>query len=108
MRLSRRAYTGIFLGEIKKWNDALIACWYLPAAAGNPSAALPAAAATLMNEQVDFGASDAAMQDAELAQMDNSALMIPMTGGCVAPCVQRFRGAILWRLVRAAPSRPHA
>jgi len=36
------------------------------------------------NEQVDFGASDAAMQDAELAQTDNNALMIPLTAGCVA------------------------
>jgi phosphate transport system substrate-binding protein len=35
------------------------------------------------NEQVDFGASDAAMQDAELAQADNNALMIPLTAGCV-------------------------
>ena len=34
-------------------------------------------------EQVDFGASDAAMQDSELAQTDNNALMIPLTAGCV-------------------------
>jgi len=35
-------------------------------------------------EQVDFGASDAAMQDSEIAQVNNNALMIPLTGGCVA------------------------
>jgi len=35
-------------------------------------------------DRVDFGASDAAMQDFELAQTDNNALMVPMTGGCIA------------------------
>src|SRR5271169_3681170 len=34
-------------------------------------------------ERVDFGASDAALQDSELAQADNNALMIPVTAGCV-------------------------
>src|SRR5262245_39890928 len=34
-------------------------------------------------ERVDFGASDAAMSDAEIARADNNALMIPVTGGCV-------------------------
>ena len=35
------------------------------------------------DEQVDFGASDAAMSDAQLAAADNSALMVPATAGCV-------------------------
>jgi len=35
-------------------------------------------------EKVDFGASDAAMSDADIAKADNNALMIPVTGGCVA------------------------
>src|SRR5262245_28354936 len=34
-------------------------------------------------EKVDFGASDAAMSDAEIASADNNALMIPVTAGCV-------------------------
>jgi phosphate transport system substrate-binding protein len=34
-------------------------------------------------ETVDFGASDAAMQDPELAQADNNVLMLPATAGCV-------------------------
>lgn len=34
LRLSRKAYAGIFLGEIRNWNDRLIA-------AGNPGAKLP-------------------------------------------------------------------
>jgi phosphate transport system substrate-binding protein len=34
-------------------------------------------------ERVDFGASDAAMSDAEIARADNNALMIPVTAGCV-------------------------
>ena len=34
-------------------------------------------------EKVDFGASDAAMSDAEIARADNNALMIPITAGCV-------------------------
>ncbi len=34
-------------------------------------------------EQVDFGASDAAMNDNQLAQANNDALMIPATAGCV-------------------------
>jgi phosphate transport system substrate-binding protein len=34
-------------------------------------------------EQVDFGASDAAMQDSEIAQADNNVLMVPLTAGCV-------------------------
>ncbi len=33
---------------------------------------------------IDFGASDAAMQDSGLAQADNSVLMVPMTAGCIA------------------------
>jgi len=32
---------------------------------------------------IDFGASDAAMQDAELAQANNNVLMVPLTAGCV-------------------------
>jgi phosphate transport system substrate-binding protein len=35
------------------------------------------------NEAVDFGASDSAMSDAELAQAKTPTLMIPATGGCV-------------------------
>ena len=35
------------------------------------------------DQAVDFGASDAAMQDAELAQADNNVLMVPATAGCV-------------------------
>jgi len=35
------------------------------------------------DQRVDFGASDAAMQDAELAQADNNVLMVPATAGCV-------------------------
>jgi len=34
-------------------------------------------------DQVDFGASDAAMNDTQLAQADNDALMVPVTAGCV-------------------------
>lgn len=34
-------------------------------------------------DQVDFGASDAAMNDNQLAQANNDALMIPATAGCV-------------------------
>lgn len=34
-------------------------------------------------ESVDFGASDAAMQDADLAQVESGALMLPVTAGCV-------------------------
>src|SRR5262245_33406087 len=34
-------------------------------------------------ERVDFGASDAAMSDVEIARADDNALMIPVTGGCV-------------------------
>jgi phosphate transport system substrate-binding protein len=34
-------------------------------------------------ERVDFGASDAAMSDADIARADNNALMIPVTAGCV-------------------------
>jgi phosphate transport system substrate-binding protein len=34
-------------------------------------------------DQIDFGASDAAMSDAQLAQADNDVLMIPATAGCV-------------------------
>jgi phosphate transport system substrate-binding protein len=36
------------------------------------------------DEQVDFGASDAAMSDAEIADVSNNVLMIPATAGCVA------------------------
>jgi phosphate transport system substrate-binding protein len=35
-------------------------------------------------EQVDFGASDSAMSDAQLAQTNNETLMLPVTAGCVA------------------------
>jgi phosphate transport system substrate-binding protein len=35
------------------------------------------------NERVDFGASDSAMSDAELAQTNNETLMVPITAGCV-------------------------
>ncbi len=34
-------------------------------------------------ERVDFGASDSAMSDAEIARADDNALMIPATAGCV-------------------------
>ena len=34
-------------------------------------------------EKVDFGASDAAMSDADIARADNNALMVPVTAGCV-------------------------
>ena len=34
-------------------------------------------------EKIDFGASDSAMSDAELAQVNNDALMVPVTAGCV-------------------------
>jgi len=34
-------------------------------------------------ERVDFGASDAAMSDADIARSDDNALMIPVTAGCV-------------------------
>jgi phosphate transport system substrate-binding protein len=34
-------------------------------------------------DNVDFGASDAAMSDAELAPTDNNTLMLPVTAGCV-------------------------
>lgn len=34
-------------------------------------------------EQVDFGASDAAMSDAQLAEARNDVLMVPATAGCV-------------------------
>lgn len=35
------------------------------------------------DEQVDFGASDAAMSDAQLAATEDSTLMVPATAGCV-------------------------
>jgi phosphate transport system substrate-binding protein len=35
------------------------------------------------NERVDFGASDAAMSDADIANAGNNALMVPVTAGCV-------------------------
>jgi len=35
------------------------------------------------DQRIDFGASDAAMQDVELAQADNNVLMVPATAGCV-------------------------
>src|SRR5208283_3250724 len=35
------------------------------------------------DQKVDFGASDAAMSDAELARVNNDALMVPVTAGCV-------------------------
>ncbi len=34
-------------------------------------------------ERVDFGASDAAMSDADIARADNNALMVPVTAGCI-------------------------
>ena len=34
-------------------------------------------------ERVDFGASDAAMSDAEIERANNNALMVPVTAGCV-------------------------
>jgi phosphate transport system substrate-binding protein len=34
-------------------------------------------------ERVDFGASDAAMTDEQIAQVANGAILLPMTGGCV-------------------------
>ena len=34
-------------------------------------------------EKIDFGASDAAMSDAELAQTNNDTLLVPVTAGCV-------------------------
>lgn len=34
-------------------------------------------------EKIDFGASDAAMSDAELTQTNNDTLMLPVTAGCV-------------------------
>ena len=34
-------------------------------------------------EKVDFGASDSAMSDAEIARADQGALMVPLTAGCV-------------------------
>ena len=34
-------------------------------------------------DQVDFGASDAAMSDAQIAQVNNDVLMVPATAGCV-------------------------
>lgn len=36
------------------------------------------------HERIDFGASDAAMSDEELANADNNGLMVPVTAGCVA------------------------
>src|SRR5271165_4089630 len=43
-------------------------------------------------KNVDFGASDAAMSDAEIAQANNDAVMVPITSGCVVlaynlPCI---------------------
>ena len=35
------------------------------------------------DESIDFGASDAAMSDADIAQAGNNVLMVPATGGCV-------------------------
>ena len=34
-------------------------------------------------DKIDFGASDAAMSDAEIAQTNNNTLMVPVTAGCV-------------------------
>lgn len=34
-------------------------------------------------EQVDFGASDAALSDSQIAEVNNSVLMLPATAGCV-------------------------
>jgi phosphate transport system substrate-binding protein len=35
------------------------------------------------NDQVDFGASDAAMSDAQIAEANNNVLLVPATAGCV-------------------------
>jgi phosphate transport system substrate-binding protein len=35
------------------------------------------------SEQIDFGASDAAMTDEQIAQVPGGALLLPVTGGCV-------------------------
>ena len=45
-------------------------------------------------EKIDFGASDAAMSDEEIANADNDALMVPVTAGCVAVAynLTGFRG----------------
>jgi phosphate transport system substrate-binding protein len=48
LRLSRRAYTGIFLGTIKKWNDAAIA-------AANPGVKLPALDITVVHRADSSG-----------------------------------------------------
>jgi phosphate transport system substrate-binding protein len=45
-------------------------------------------------DNVDFGASDAAMSDAELAQTDNNTLMLPVTAGCV---VLAYKLPLSWR-----------
>jgi phosphate transport system substrate-binding protein len=47
-------------------------------------------------EKVDFGASDAAMSDAEISSTGNNALMIPVTAGCVvlAYNLPGFRGEL--------------
>ncbi|HEY3499943.1 MAG TPA: phosphate ABC transporter substrate-binding protein PstS [Polyangiaceae bacterium] len=48
LKLSREAYTGIFLGEITKWNDPKIA-------ASNPGATLPATSITPVNRSDGSG-----------------------------------------------------
>src|SRR5262249_5198408 len=47
-------------------------------------------------DQVDFGASDAAMNDHQIAQANNDLLMIPATAGCVvlAYNVPGFKGEL--------------
>jgi phosphate transport system substrate-binding protein len=47
-------------------------------------------------EKVDFGASDSAMSDAELAQVNNDALMIPITSACVVVAynIPNFHGEL--------------
>ena len=53
-------------------------------------------------EQVDFGASDAALSDSQIAEANNSVLMLPATAGCVvlAYNLPRYNGEL--RLSRKA------
>ena len=53
-------------------------------------------------DKIDFGASDSAMSDAELAQVNNDALMIPVTSACLvlAYNIPNFHGEL--RLSREA------
>jgi len=47
-------------------------------------------------DEVEFGASDAAMSDAQIAQADNDVLMVPATAGCVvlAYNIPGFKGEL--------------